>query len=104
MASSLGKMPTTLVRRLISPLTRSIGFVECSLSHWHGPGLPAALTVTIALGEPVIALLSVLSAGQAAHLKGHQPLRGKADHLAQKVSVGALPHQRLQGHPIVGYR
>jgi hypothetical protein len=32
MASLLGKMPTTLVRRLISPLTRSIGFVECSLS------------------------------------------------------------------------
>jgi hypothetical protein len=26
-ASSLGKMPTTSVRRLISPLTRSIGFV-----------------------------------------------------------------------------
>src|SRR6478735_3191658 len=30
MASSLGKMPTTSVRRLISPFTRSIGFVECS--------------------------------------------------------------------------
>ena len=31
MASSLGKMPTTSVRRLISPLRRSIGLVECSL-------------------------------------------------------------------------
>ena len=31
MASSLGKMPTTSVRRLISPLSRSIGLVECSL-------------------------------------------------------------------------
>jgi hypothetical protein len=31
MASSLGKMPTTSVRRLISPLKRSIGLVECSL-------------------------------------------------------------------------
>ena len=31
MASSLGKMPTTLVRRLISPLRRSIGLVLCSL-------------------------------------------------------------------------
>src|SRR5882762_9429601 len=30
MASSLGKIPTTSVRRLISPFTRSIGFVECS--------------------------------------------------------------------------
>ena len=31
MAASLGKMPTTLVRRLISPLRRSRGFVEWSL-------------------------------------------------------------------------
>ena len=32
MASSLGKMPTTSVRRLISPLSRSSGLVECSLA------------------------------------------------------------------------
>ncbi|RVK93801.1 diguanylate cyclase [Sinorhizobium meliloti] len=32
MASSLGKMPTTSVLRLISPLRRSIGLVECSLA------------------------------------------------------------------------
>ena len=32
MASSLGKMPTTSVRRLISPLSRSSGFVEWSLA------------------------------------------------------------------------
>ena len=31
-ASSLGKMPTTLVRRLISPLGRSMGLVELILS------------------------------------------------------------------------
>src|SRR5262245_35721245 len=31
MASSLGKMPSTSVRRLISPLRRSIGLAECSL-------------------------------------------------------------------------
>jgi hypothetical protein len=37
MASSLGKMPTTSVRRLISPLRRSIGLVECSLARcWAG--------------------------------------------------------------------
>jgi hypothetical protein len=37
MASSLGKMPTTSVRRLISPLSRSIGLVECSLVRcWGG--------------------------------------------------------------------
>jgi hypothetical protein len=32
MAASLGKMPTTFVRRLISPLTRSISFVECNFT------------------------------------------------------------------------
>lgn len=32
MASLLGKMPTTSVLRLISPLRRSIGLVECSLA------------------------------------------------------------------------
>jgi hypothetical protein len=31
MASSLGKMPTTSERRLISQLRRSIGLVDCSL-------------------------------------------------------------------------
>ena len=30
--ASLGKMPTTSVRRLISPFRRSIGLVECSLA------------------------------------------------------------------------
>ena len=41
MASSLGKIPTTLVLRLISLLTRSKGLVEwilvlCSLGKWNG--------------------------------------------------------------------
>ena len=34
MAASLGKMPTTSVRRLISPLRRSSGLTECSLARW----------------------------------------------------------------------
>jgi transposase len=38
MASSLGKMPTTSVRRLIAPLTRSSGLVECSLAIMSGRG------------------------------------------------------------------
>jgi len=67
-------------------------------------GLPVALTGTVALGEPLVALLSIASTRQATHLKGHQPLRGKADHLAQKVSVCALSHKRLQVHHIVGHR
>ena len=36
MAASLGKMPTTSVRRLISPLRRSSGLVECSLARCCG--------------------------------------------------------------------
>jgi hypothetical protein len=32
MTWSSGKMPTTSVRRLISPFRRSIGIVECSLA------------------------------------------------------------------------
>ena len=36
MASSLGKMPTTSVRRLISPLSRSKGLVLCSLGAMLG--------------------------------------------------------------------
>ena len=36
MASSFGKMPTTSVRRLISPFRRSTGFVECSLASVMG--------------------------------------------------------------------
>ena len=39
MASSLGKMPTTSVRRLISPISRSMGLLECSLARCcGGPG------------------------------------------------------------------
>ncbi len=34
MAASLGKIPTTLVRRLISPLRRSSGFVDHSFRQW----------------------------------------------------------------------
>ena len=37
MAASLGKMPTTSVRRLTSPISRSSGLVECSLTLcWAG--------------------------------------------------------------------
>jgi hypothetical protein len=32
MAAPLGKIPTTSVRRLISPFSRSMGLVECSLA------------------------------------------------------------------------
>jgi hypothetical protein len=40
MAASLGKVPMTSMRRLISPFSRSIGLVECSLVRC-GIGKPA---------------------------------------------------------------
>jgi hypothetical protein len=36
-------------------------------------------------------------AGQALDLQLHQPLRGKADHLAQQIRVGALLQKRAKG-------
>ena len=42
-AASLGKMPTTSLRRLISPLSRSIGLVECIHPAWTGAKLFACV-------------------------------------------------------------
>jgi len=51
MASSLGEMPTTSVRHLISPLRRSIGFVtgmRCLGAH-----VPAAMFYIVAYGATI---------------------------------------------------
>ena len=40
------------------------------------------------------ALLAIAGAGQATDLQLHQPLGGKADHLAQEIGVGGLLHER----------
>jgi hypothetical protein len=69
-----------------------------------GPGLPVPVAVAIALDQPLGALLTVSRAGQAAHLQLHQPLGGKANHLAQQIGVGTLLHQPTQGHDLVGHR
>ena len=60
MASSLGKMPTTSVRRLISPFRRSSGFVEWSLTRWAAEpdvlaymGFPAAHRVKLHSTNPL---------------------------------------------------
>jgi hypothetical protein len=42
--------------------------------------------------------------GQALNVDLHQTLRGKADHLAQKIRVGALLHKRAEVHHVVGHR
>ena len=43
------------------------------------------------------------SPSRHAHFQLHQPLGSKADHLAQKIRVGALFHQPTQGHDLVGH-
>ena len=61
------------------------------------------LTVAVALHQPISALLAVGRAGQATHLQLHQPLGRIADHLAQKIGVRALLHQRSQVHHVIGH-
>lgn len=51
MAPSFGKIPTTSVRSLISPLTRSIGLVECN---WTRCGPASKSGPTRGVGNPLI--------------------------------------------------
>ena len=69
-----------------------------------GAGRPIALAVAVALRQPLGALLAIAGAGHAADLQLHQPLGGKADHLAQQIGVGRLLDQALQVHDLVGHR
>jgi hypothetical protein len=48
--------------------------------------------------------LAVPGDGQGSHFQFHQPLRGKADHLAQQVGIGALFQKRANSHHLVGHR
>jgi hypothetical protein len=63
-----------------------------------------SLAVAVALRQALRALLAQAGAGQAAYLQLHQPLGGKADHLAQKIGISALLQQPSQGHHLVGHR
>jgi hypothetical protein len=69
-----------------------------------GPGLPVALAIAIALGQPERALLAVTRPGGGPHFQFHQPLGGKADHLAQQIGVGRLFHKGAKVHHGVGHR
>ena len=69
-----------------------------------GARLPHPVPVAVALDQPLGALLAPGRAGQAAHLQLHQPLGGKADHLAQEIGVRGLLDQAAQGHHLVGHR
>ena len=68
-----------------------------------GARLPVALAIAVALGDPIGAALAVPGAGQPFDFQLHQPLRGKADHLAQQVGVGALLHKRAKGDHLIGH-
>ena len=48
-----------------------------------GARLPHPVAVAVALRQPLRRALAIAGAGQALHLELHQPLGGKADHLAQ---------------------
>jgi hypothetical protein len=41
--------------------------------------------------------------GAALDLQLHQTLRGKADHLAQQISIRALLQKRLKAHHLIGH-
>ena len=69
-----------------------------------GAGLPIALTVAVALSQALLALLAIAGTGQALNFELHQALGGKADHLAQKIGVRALLHERAKGHHRIGHR
>ena len=69
-----------------------------------GAGLPVPIAIAVALRQPLGALLAIGGAGQLADLQLHQPLGGKADHLAQQVGVRGLLDQATQAHHLVGHR
>ena len=74
MASSLGKMATTSVRRLISPLRRSSGLVECScapvvLGEGH-VGEHVVLGLVHQLGELAEALAQAVGDGAPLLVRG----------------------------------
>lgn len=65
---------------------------------------PVAVPVAVAMDQPVRRALAMAGAGQRLDLKLHQPLRGKADHLAKQIGVGVVCQSRAKLHHIVGHR
>ena len=58
----------------------------------------------IDINQIVASFIKIGEWAKAAHFQFHQALRGKADHVAQKITIGALPNQRIQVHLIIGHR
>ncbi|MGY4299186.1 hypothetical protein ACVWXN_007281 [Bradyrhizobium sp. i1.4.4] len=59
-----------------------------------GAGLPDPVAVAVALGQTLGGLLAIGRAGLAFDFQLHQPLGGKADHLAQQIGIRGLLHER----------
>src|SRR5882724_6085887 len=98
MASSLGEMPTTSVRRLISPLSRSSGLVLWIFGRWSLGKLMKASH----LGSELISHLTPLGAGHFSVLLGEgggdegsddtpAVLAGMGQDIAHEVHAAALP-------------
>ncbi len=68
------------------------------------PGGVGAVTVAIALVEPLNRALARGGAAPRLGLQRHQPLGGKANHLAQKTGVGGLLQKRGKSNLVVGHR
>ena len=66
--------------------------------------LPVAVAVAVTLHQPVRALRAMGRPRQCPHFQFHQPLGGKADHVAQNIGVGGLLHERAQVHHLIGHR
>src|SRR5690606_9982021 len=69
-----------------------------------GSCFPVAVTVAVALRKPQRGLLAITRAGRSPDFERHQLLGGKADHLAQQISVRTLLNKRAQVHHIIGHR
>ena len=68
-----------------------------------GSRLPVAIAVAVALDEPIGRALSMPRPSPGPHLQLHQPLGGKADHLAQDIRIRGLLHKRAKVHHLVGH-
>jgi hypothetical protein len=98
--SLLGHAPGLEKAREVGPLPQ----LRDAQLDGPGAGFPVPVAVAVALGQPQRALLAVSSPGQGTHLQLHQPLRGKADHLAQQIGIRRLFQKAAQVHHVVGHR
>jgi hypothetical protein len=71
----------------------------------HGAcaGLPVSVAIAVALGQPAGAAFAAGGTGHTADFQFHQPLGGKADHLAQHARSRAFRQQIAQGSLLVGH-